>query len=202
MGRDRNLSWVITDVPEELVAEFSTRSRHINEATDALISKYMAQYGKRPSPATVMKLRAQATLATRPDKQVRSLAELTEQWRTRASRVLGSDATEWARSVTGGERQMLLRADDVPLDLIGQVGWSVVEVVGEKRTTWRRWNLMAEAARQTMGWRFATVEDREAITAMVADAARARAAVDRAKRLGWTPDQAQERPRSTPARQL
>ena len=66
---------------------------------------------------------------------------------------------------------MLLRADDVPLDLIGQVGRSVVEVVGEKRSTWRRWNLMAEAARQTMGWRFATVEDREAITAMVADAA-------------------------------
>ncbi|WP_233558372.1 hypothetical protein [Tessaracoccus sp. OH4464_COT-324] len=77
----------------------------------------------------------------------------------------------WARTVTGGDRQMLLRADDVPLDLSGQVGRSVVEVVGEKRSTWRRWNLMAEAARQTMGWRFATVEDREAITAMVADAA-------------------------------
>lgn len=171
MGRDRNPSWAITDVPEELVAEFSTRSRHINEATDALIADYVTQHGRRPSPATVMKLRAQATLATRPEKQVRSLAELTAEWRTRASRLLGSDATVWARTVTGGERQMLLRADDVPLDLIGQVGRSVVEVVGEKRSTWRRWNLMAEAARQTMGWRFATVEDREAITAMVADAA-------------------------------
>ena len=85
--------------------------------------------------------------------------------------LLGRDATAWARVVTGLDRQMLLRADDVPLDLIVQVGWSVVEVVGEKRSTWRRWNLMAEASRQTMGWRFATVEDREAITAMVADAA-------------------------------
>lgn len=46
----------------------------------------------------------------------------------------------------------------------------MVEVVGEKHSTSRRWNLMAKAARQTMGWRFATVEDREAITAMVADA--------------------------------
>lgn len=154
-----------------LVAEFSTRSRHINEATDALIADYMAQHGKRPSSETIMKLRAQATLATRPKKQVRSLAELTEQWRTRASQQLGVDATEWARTVTGGERQMLLQADDVPLDVIGQVGRSVVEAVGEKSSTWRRWNLMAEATRQTMGWRFATVEDREAITAMVADAA-------------------------------
>ena len=34
------------------------------------------------------------------------------------------------------------------------------------------------------------------------EAARARAAVDRAKCLNWTPDQAQERPRSTPVRQL
>ena len=59
----------------------------------------------------------------------------------------------------------------MPLDVIGELGRSVVEVVGEKRSTWRRWNLMAEASRQTMGWRFATMQDREAIVAMVADAA-------------------------------
>ena len=29
MGQDRNPSWAITDVPEELVAEFSTRARQI-----------------------------------------------------------------------------------------------------------------------------------------------------------------------------
>ena len=171
MGRDRNPSWAITAVPEELVAEFSTRARHIEVEKDRLIAEYVAKHGRQPSAATVIRLRAQATLATRPEKQVRSLAELTAEWRTRASRLLGMDATMWARTVTGGERQLLLRADDVPLDLIEQVGQSVVEVVGEKRSTWRRWNLMAEAARQTMGWRFATVEDREAITAMVADAA-------------------------------
>lgn len=51
------------------------------------------------------------------------------------------------------------------------MGRSVVEMVGEKRSTWRCWNLMAEVACQTVGWRFATVEDREVITAMVADAA-------------------------------
>lgn len=171
MDRDRNPSWAITDVPEQLVAEFSTRARQIEVEKDRLVAEYVATYGRQPSDATVIRLRGQATLATCPEKQVRSLAELTEQWRTRASRVLGSDATVWARTVTAGERQLLLRADDVPLDLIGQVGRSVVEVVGEKRSTWRRWNLMAEAARQTMGWRFASVEDREAITAMVADVA-------------------------------
>ena len=46
-----------------------------------------------------------------------------------------------------------------------------METVGEKRSTWTRWNLHAEASRQLMGWRFASIEDREAITGLVVDAA-------------------------------
>ena len=99
------------------------------------------------------------------------MADLTAEWRERATKTLGRDATTWARHVTDNDKPLLLRADDVPLDVIGEIGRSVVEVVGEKRSTWRRWNLMAEASRQTMGWRFATMQDREAIVAIVADAA-------------------------------
>ncbi len=171
MGRDRNPAWAITGVPEELVTEFSTRARHIDAEKNRLIDEYVAQHGRQPSNATILKLRAQATLATRPEKQVRSLADLTAEWRDRATKTLGRDATTWAREVTDNDKPLLLRADDVPLDVIGELGRSVVEVVGEKRSTWRRWNLMAEASRQTMGWRFATMQDREAIVAMVADAA-------------------------------
>ena len=171
MGRDRNSAWAISAVPEELVQEFSTRARHINAEKDRLIAEYVAKYGRQPSTATIIKLRAQATLATRPEKQVRSVADLTAEWRTRATGVLGQDATDWARAVTDNDKPLLLRADDVPLDAIGELGQTVVEVVGEKRSTWRRWNLMAEASRQTMGWRFATMHDREAVVAMIADAA-------------------------------
>lgn len=171
MGRDHNPAWAITGVPEELIAEFSTRARHIDTETDRLIAGYVTAHGRRPTPAAIMKLRAQATLSTRPEKQVRSLADLTAEWRTRATKTLGQDATTWAREITDNDKPLLLRADDVPLDVIGELGHSVVEVIGEKRSTWRRWNLMAEASRQTMGWRFATMQDREAIVAMVADAA-------------------------------
>lgn len=66
---------------------------------------------------------------------------------------------------------LVLRADDVPLDLVGELGQVVMEAVGERRSTWQRWNLHAEASRQLMGWRFASTQDREAITGMVADAA-------------------------------
>ncbi|TQM65211.1 ATP-dependent DNA helicase, partial [Klugiella xanthotipulae] len=65
------------------------------------------------------------------------------------------------------------RADDVPLDVIAELGRSVVETVGEKRSTWRRWNLTAEAARQTMSYRFASTSDREAVVGLVVDAAEA-----------------------------
>ncbi|MER7523463.1 MobF family relaxase [Microbacterium oxydans] len=172
-GRDRNPAWAITAVPEVLVKEFSTRARHIDAETDLLIGQYIQARGRRPSPTTIMKLRAQATLSTRPEKEVRSLADLTSSWRERAGRVLGSEATEWARTVTANEKPLLLRADDVPLDVISSLGRDVVAAVAEKRSTWHRWNLTAEAARQTMRYRFASTEDREAVVGLVVDAAEA-----------------------------
>src|SRR5690625_2606915 len=171
MGRDRNPAWAISAVPEALVSEFSTRSRHIDVEKNRLIADYIEKHGKQPTTATILKLRVQATLATRPEKQVRSLAELTSDWRTRATRLLGQDATRWAQDVAVNLPAMLLRADDVPLDVIAEIGQAVVEVVGEKRSTWRRWNLHAEASRQLMGWRFASMVDREAVTGLVVDAA-------------------------------
>jgi conjugative relaxase-like TrwC/TraI family protein len=172
-GRDRNPAWAITGVPEQLVGEFSTRARHIEVEKDRLIAQYVARHGRQPSATTVIKLRAQATLSTRPEKEVRSLADLTAEWRQRASRLLGADASGWARSMTANGAPLLLRADDMPLDLIASLGASVVEAVGERRSTWRRWNLTAEAARQMMGYRFATTEDREAVVGLVVDTAEA-----------------------------
>ncbi|GAA2974638.1 conjugative relaxase-like TrwC/TraI family protein [Microbacterium terrae] len=170
-GRDRNIAWAISGVPENLVREFSSRARDIDVATDALIAEFLERHGRRPEPATIMKLRAQATLSTRPEKTVRSLAELTAAWRDRAGQILDRDAASWARSVAQGAPPTVVRAEDVPLEVVESLGRSVVDAVAEKRTTWRRWNLLAEAARQTMKYRFAAASDREVITEMVADAA-------------------------------
>jgi conjugative relaxase-like TrwC/TraI family protein len=172
-GRDRNPAWEIVGVSEELIEEFSTRAHDIDAETDRLIAAYTAEHGRRPSARTIVRLRAQATLATRPEKQVRSLADLTAGWRERAGALLGEDATAWANRVTHTGEAALLRADDVPLETVAELGQAVVEAVGEKRSTWRRWNLHSEASRQTMGWRFATAEDREAVVGMITDAAEA-----------------------------
>jgi conjugative relaxase-like TrwC/TraI family protein len=91
-GRDRNPAWEIVGVPDELIAEFSSRSAAIDAETDRLIDTYTAEHEHRPDTRTILRLRQQATLSTRPDKTHYSLAELTDQWRRRADRLLGQDA--------------------------------------------------------------------------------------------------------------
>jgi conjugative relaxase-like TrwC/TraI family protein len=170
-GRNRNPAWEVQGVGEALVREFSSRSGDIDAEKDRLVADYAARHGRQPSARTVIKLRQQATLATRPDKQLRSLAELCAGWRGRARHLLGADPATWAGGVLAAGDGLVLRADDIPLDVIDRLGTSVVAAVGEKRSTWRRWNLHAEASRQTMGWRFAAALDREAVVGMVVDAA-------------------------------
>ncbi len=172
-GRGRNPAWEIIGVPDELIAEFSSRSAAIDAETDRLIDIYVTDHGHRPDKRTVLRLRQQATLSTRPDKTHYSLAELTDQWRRRADRALGQDAASWAPHVLATDSDRVLRAEDVSRDELVVLGQAVVEQVQEKRSTWGRWNLSAEASRQTMGLRFASTADREAVMGLTTDAAEA-----------------------------
>lgn len=188
-GQERNAAWELALVPEALIREFSGRSSHIDKEKDRLIEEYVGRTGHRPSPTKVIQLRANATLATRPKKKIWSLFDLTEEWRGRAQKVLGRGAVEWARTVTAAPiAPPALRADDIQLGVVGVVGVSVVGAVSEKRSTWRHWNLWAEASRQTMGWRFATVEDREAVVGMIVDAAKRESLAVTPPELGTSPE--------------
>ncbi|MFE5309538.1 MobF family relaxase [Isoptericola sp. NPDC056605] len=170
-GPDRSTQWEIAGVPDDLLAEFSSRSRDIDVATDRLIDQYEVAHGRRPSPRAIVKLRARATLATRPEKTIHSLADLTAGWRQRAERLTRRDPAAWARNLTTARTAPVLRADALSMDVVDQVAAEVVAAVSEKRATWQYWNLWAEASRRTMGWRMATAEDREQVMALVVDAA-------------------------------
>jgi hypothetical protein len=173
-GINHNPAWELERVPESLIGEFSSRSRMIEKGTDRLIAEYVDRHGgHRPSATRIIELRAKATLETRPEKVIRSLFDLTTEWRGRAQTILKASPEEWARRVTARPAaRPTLRADDIPLHVVAEVGVAVVGAVSEKRSTWRHWNLWAEASRQTIGWRFATVEDREAVVGMVVEAAK------------------------------
>lgn len=168
-GRDRNAGWEILGVPEALRREFSRRTEGgidpgIEERKEALIASYREQHGHEPSDRVVIRLRQQATLETRPAKEVRSLAELTAEWRVRAGEVLGQDATTWTRTVAGSfSRGGVLRADDLTPTLLDDLAAEVLGVIERRRIVWGRWNLWAEAAEQTTGLRFASAIDREMV---------------------------------------
>ncbi|THI92802.1 conjugal transfer protein [Nocardioides sp.] len=169
-GADRNPQWEIAGISDDLIAEFSSRTREIELKKDELIAEYVARHGRMPSPKVIVELRAHATLGTRPPKQVRSLVDLTAEWRRRASERLGADATAWAATLLGAGGAPLT-VDDVPLAAIEAIAADVVAAVEVKRAVWTHWNLLAEASNQTVGLRFAITTDREAVVAMVVEAA-------------------------------
>lgn len=177
-SRDREAGrmprWEIAGVPQELMDEFSTRTKDIERVKNRLVEEYTAKHGRQPSRAQLWQIRQQATLETRPPKELHSLQELTRQWRDRADRVLGTEAVAWGRNLAEtGVGEPLLRADDLPLERLEELGGQVVEQVAQRRTTWRRWNLHAEAVRQTMPYRFASAVDRDAVVSLIVDAAEA-----------------------------
>jgi hypothetical protein len=95
---------------------------------DELIAAYVGRHGRMPSPKTIVELRAQATLATRPPKETRSLTDLTTEWRCRASDRLGADPTAWAAT--------LLDASGAPLT-VDDVPWQRSR--RSAPTSWRQW---------------------------------------------------------------
>ncbi|MFD6176162.1 MULTISPECIES: MobF family relaxase [unclassified Isoptericola] len=177
-GRDRSPALEIDGVPDDLIREFSSRSVEIEHCADDLIREYRREHGRHPSRRTIVRLRAQATLATRPPKTLESLGELTETWHDRASRVLGRDSREWsqgliARVVDGLGAGRSFTAGEVPDDAVSSAAGVVLSVVGSKRATWRHWNLWAEAERQTNTWRFQTAQDRLKVVGRIVAAAEA-----------------------------
>ncbi|WP_159499381.1 MobF family relaxase [Microbacterium sp. 18062] len=173
-GVGRMDRWEIAGVPQDLMDEFSSRTKDIERVKERLVREYAAKHGRQPSRALLWQIRQQATLETRPPKELRSLRELTDLWRARASDVLDRDAVAWARELaTTGSAEALLRADDIPLQDVEQLASVVVDQVAERRSTWRRWNLHAEAVRQTMPYRFASATDRDAVVGLIVDAAEA-----------------------------
>ncbi|GAA4699791.1 hypothetical protein GCM10023349_15260 [Nocardioides conyzicola] len=172
-GADRNPQWEIAGVSEDLIREFSSRTREIELKKDQLIADYVSRHGRMPSEKKIVELRAQATLATRPPKETQSLADLTNEWRRRAGGLLRTDPTSWAASLLGRSARSIT-VDEVPLRVIEAIAGDVVAAVSVKRSVWSHWNLVAEASRQAMGFRFASTQDRETLVGLVVDAAQLR----------------------------
>ncbi|TAM90290.1 MAG: TrwC relaxase, partial [Jatrophihabitans sp.] len=161
----------VAGIPDELIEEFSQRSGQIQTETARLIARWAAQHGRQPSDGQILRLRQQATLATRPDKEQHSLAEQTDRWRVRARPFVGGDTAAWADSLRDRVALPALTADSLDAGLLRDAARIALDAVAHKRSTFNHANVLAEVHRQLHGVRFATVVDRLAVAERMTAAA-------------------------------
>ncbi|MDQ0664664.1 conjugative relaxase-like TrwC/TraI family protein [Arthrobacter ulcerisalmonis] len=164
-----NLSQQLTGIDEDLIREFSNRSRLINVETDRLVAEWTKEHGHPPSTTTVIKLRQQATLATRvPKSQLPTpLHELSREWKARAT-AKGFPPDDVITATINRSRTPPFGFTDFTSDWICAVATLTRERVAHKRSTWNRWNLLAEAERVCAQVRCRTAADRSTLMDAIA----------------------------------
>ncbi|MFJ6453990.1 MobF family relaxase [Paenarthrobacter sp. NPDC091669] len=167
-----NPSQQLTGIAEALVREFSNRSRLIDIETDRLVKQWTTDHGARPTATTIVRLRQQATLSTRTPKNASPspLRTLSAHWRDRA-RAKGFDPESVVDSTIRRSHSRPFRIGDFAPDWVTAVGLVTRQRVATKRSTWNRWNLIAEGERVCAEIRCASPADRNAMIDAVATAA-------------------------------
>ncbi|MDR7159179.1 MobF family relaxase [Arthrobacter sp. BE255] len=167
-----NPSQQLSGVDEALIREFSNRSRLIDVETDRLVAIWASEHGRHPTATTIVKLRQQATLSTRAPKTeaVTPLHMLSRQWQARAMR-LGYNPSRVLNETIRRSRTSPFRSYDFTTNWTDTVATIVKDRVAAKRSTWNRWNLLAEAERVCAEIRCLTPEDRNRLICSIASAA-------------------------------
>lgn len=148
-GPRRNPAFEIDGIPDALIKEFSSRTEQIEENLEALLLERSAGLGA-PTRSEMYILRQQATLMNRPAKvAARPLATLMREWSKRAEQVLPGQVESVIRQAMTRSDQRPLVTADLGVETINAYGASVVLALQLKRSTWTRWNVLAETARQT-----------------------------------------------------
>ncbi|NIK54658.1 conjugative relaxase-like TrwC/TraI family protein [Kribbella shirazensis] len=159
-GSRRNPAFEIDAIPDELLREFSARSEQIEANLTALLDERLDQIHP-PGRREMYALRQHATLMNRPGKHVaQPLTVLMAQWRKRADQVIGPDAVAAIQRALNNVGERPMAAADLSPETLDAYGAATVLTLQTKRATWTRWNLLAEAARQTRLLRFVSTTDR------------------------------------------
>ncbi|MFC0458180.1 MobF family relaxase [Arthrobacter liuii] len=184
-----NPSRHLTGIDDDLVREFSNRSRLIDLETDKLVAEWTTQHGAPPSATTTLKLRQQATLSTRTPKSetIAPLHELSAQWQARA-KVRGFEPGLVLADTIRRSHPAPFTSNDFTGTWIDAVAALTRHRVAAKRATWNRWNLVAEAERVCADVRCDTPADRNAMIDAVATAAETQCVALNEHRYSLPPD--------------
>jgi hypothetical protein len=182
------LRWEVTGVSEALMAGLSQRSAAIDVRKTILIGEFVTAYGRQPTNVEVLDLRRRATLETRPAKEYHGLAEMTGGWRQRAEGYIGDDQVSWVAGLADRNDLPLLHAGDLADGILADAAGVAVQRVAERRATFSRANVLAEAHRQLHGVRFVSPEERIAVAERTADLALAQSLLISTPELHHTPE--------------
>ncbi|GAA2720593.1 MULTISPECIES: MobF family relaxase [Streptomyces] len=138
----------IVGIDARLRAVFAQRSAAVRTVADSLFDAYRRRHGRQPARPARTRLQWQATVKTRPPKrQARSLDDLLADWRRRAiaatDRTVVDNLLATARAAAGA------RPAPAAFD-VAAAAEEVLAAVCERRTTFRRRHVLAEARRYLM----------------------------------------------------
>ncbi|HEY3544554.1 MAG TPA: MobF family relaxase [Propionicimonas sp.] len=162
-GPRRSPGFELDGVDDGLMAEFSTRTTQIDEAMTARVGEFYAAHGRGPNRIEISRLRQQVTRSTRPDKHVHPLRDLIDSWRRRAADRTGKTPEELTAAVLRHSRTTPMTAEQIPQPVIDLLADHTTTKTMERRSTWTRWNVLAESARTTRGLRMTSPADRQAL---------------------------------------
>jgi conjugative relaxase-like TrwC/TraI family protein len=162
-GERRTPAFEIDGIDDPLLAAFSTRSDQVEVyLRDALVD-FHAAHGRGPNRPEMLRLRQQATRATRPAKSPHPLRDLIARWRSTAARLTGRTPERITAAALRRDPQRRWQAGQVGSDLTGALVDRTLAGVSERRATWTRANLTAEAARASRGLRMVDTQERLAL---------------------------------------
>jgi conjugative relaxase-like TrwC/TraI family protein len=175
-GPRRTPAFEVDGVEDNLLAEFSTRSSHIDAAMQETVTDFHATHGRGPNRVEVLRLRQRITRTTRPAKTTHPLAQLLRTWRDRATGLTGRTPEQLTDDALTARRRgrtapRALHAGDVSEAVVSRMAAETIERVMARRSTWTRWNLLAETARTTRGLRLSGPAERHALHDRIVDRA-------------------------------
>lgn len=168
-GRDqKRVIREVDGVPVALILHFSRRRAAIETRLDQLTVDYRLRHGRDPDNTANLRLAQQATLETRQGKPAPvTLAAKIKDWRAQAVEVVGAAGLEaLSRPLSG--RASGTAVQNRTVDEMAQL---VLAELSARRSTWTRWNVIAEAERQLRAQRFVSPADREIATTALVDRA-------------------------------
>ncbi|MFI6278048.1 MobF family relaxase [Streptomyces sp. NPDC050988] len=138
----------IVGIDRRIRAAFAQRSHAVRTVSEALFDDFRRRHGRQPGMSARTRLQGQAALMTRPPKRTaRSLDELLTAWRRRAvavtDRATVDNLLATARAAAQG------RSVPAAFDPAAAAE-EVLAAVCERRTTFRRRHVLAEARRYLM----------------------------------------------------